>query len=325
MPQGQSPFDQIFAEVLRSRQSGGGAPGKDPLESLAQWSRRALIVLAAVLVIVLAACYWWFHPAINLGSVQVWTWIIAVAAIVAASLWVASLRSSRRRTLLRRLMVIPASVVAAFALGVLFGQPFIPGNAERYASVLQTTEGTFAEDIEEVDYSEVPVIDRESAILLGNRAMGSIPEYVSQFEIADTYSQINYRGRPVRVSPLAYADLFKWLSNRDTGIPAYVLVDMASQETQVVRLEQPIMVQLLIFSSEHEAIRQNILGEQDAGVTVIPIEQGYTRQEGKAILSVIPRRKLWRMREMITAVDPTAFWVISEVSEMRERQLRRRA
>ncbi len=252
MPQGQSPFDQIFAEVLRSRQSGGGAPGKDPLESLAQWSRRALIVLAAVLVIVLAACYWWFHPAINLGSVQVWTWIIAVAAIVAASLWVASLRSSRRRTLLRRLMVIPASVVAAFALGVLFGQPFIPGNAERYASVLQTTEGTFAEDIEEVDYSEVPVIDRESAILLGNRAMGSIPEYVSQFEIADTYSQINYRGRPVRVSPLAYADLFKWLSNRDTGIPAYVLVDMASQETQVVRLEQPIMY------SDSEPLLRNV-------------------------------------------------------------------
>ena len=86
MPQGQSPFDQIFAEALRSRQSGGGAPGKDPLESLAQWSRRALIVLAVVLVLALAACYWWFHPAINLGSRQVWTWIIAVAALAAGGL-----------------------------------------------------------------------------------------------------------------------------------------------------------------------------------------------------------------------------------------------
>ena len=252
MPQGQSPFDQIFAEVLRSRQSGGGAPGKDPLESLAQWSRRALIVLAAVLVIVLAACYWWFHPAINLGSRQVWTWIIAVAALEAGGLWVASLRSSSRSALLRRLMVVPASVVAAFVLGVLLGQPFIPGNAERYASVLTTTEGTFAEDIEEVDYSEVPVIDRDSAILLGNRAMGSIPEYVSQFEIADTYSMINYQGRPVRVSPLVYADLFKWLSNRDSGIPAYVLVDMVTQEAEVVRLEQPIRY------SDSEPLARNV-------------------------------------------------------------------
>ena len=62
-----------------------------------------------------------------------------------------------------------------------------------------------------------------------------------------------------------------------------------------------------------------------AGVTVIPVEQGYTRQEGRALLSVIPRRKLWSIREMITSTDPTAFWVISEVSEIRERQLRRRA
>ena len=75
-------------------------------------------------------------------------------------------------------------------------QPFVPGNAERYASVLQTTDGDFATDIQQVDYADVPVIDRDSAILLGNRAMGSIPEYVSQFEIADTYSQINYQGRP---------------------------------------------------------------------------------------------------------------------------------
>ena len=63
------------------------------------------------------------------------------------------------------------------------GEPFIPGNAERYATVLKTTEGDFAKDIEEVDYADVPVIDRASAQLLGSRAMGSIPEFVSQFEI----------------------------------------------------------------------------------------------------------------------------------------------
>ena len=40
-----------------------------------------------------------------------------------------------------------------------------------------------------------------SAQLLGSRAMGSIPEFVSQFEISPAYSQINYQGRPVRVSP----------------------------------------------------------------------------------------------------------------------------
>ena len=150
------------------------------------------------------------------------------------------------------MMIVPVAPIAAIVIGGVLSLPLIPGNAERYASVLETTDGVFAEDIEEVDYSEVPVIDRDSAILLGNRAMGSIPEYVSQFEIADTYSMINYQGRPVRVSPLVYADLFKWLSNRDSGIPAYVLVDMVTQEAEVVRLEQPIRY------SDSEPLARNV-------------------------------------------------------------------
>ena len=52
------------------------------------------------------------------------------------------------------------------------------------------------------------VIDRDSAGLPGNRAMGSTPECASRFEVADTYSQINYQGRPVRVGPLSCAGLF---------------------------------------------------------------------------------------------------------------------
>ena len=70
--------------------------------------------------------------------------------------------------------------------------------------------------------------------------MGTMADYVSQFEISDLYSQINYRDAPVRVSPLNYADVFKWWSNHNTGIPAYVIVNMSTQDTQIVRLEDPI-------------------------------------------------------------------------------------
>ena len=175
-----------------------------------------------------------------------------IAFVAILGLQVAAIRSTRHRTLFRRLVIVPGAVVVAFFLGILLGQPFVPGNAERFASVLKTTEGDFAKDIEQVDYSEVPVIDRDSAVLLGNRAMGSIPEYVSQFEISPAYSQINYQGRPVRVSPLTYADLFKWFSNRGNGIPAYVLVDMVTQEAEVVRLKQPIKY------SESEPLARNI-------------------------------------------------------------------
>ena len=225
---------------------------RDLVDRVARWSRRALAVAAVVAVVALAVCYWWFHPALNPGSPQVWTWACGICAVALAALSVAAARSSAHARALRRLMAVPGAVIVAFLLGLLLSQPFVPGNAERFASVLTTTDGVFAEDIEEVDYSEVPVIDRDSAVLLGNRAMGSIPEYVSQFEIADTYSQINYQGRPVRVSPLVYADFFKWLANRDQGIPAYVLVDMVTQEAEVVRLESPIRY------SDSEPLARNV-------------------------------------------------------------------
>ena len=238
-------------------QPGGQQPPQMPkfsevLERMAEWSRKAFIVLGVVALVVLAGCYWWFHPAINLHSTQVWEWILLICAVAAVVLWVFSLRTQKHRKLLRRLIFVPAAVACVFVIGLVAGWSIIPGNAQRYASVLETQEGDFATDIKEVDYSEVPVIDRDSAILLGNRAMGSIPEYVSQFEISDTYSQINYHGKPVRVSPLVYADLFKWFMNRSEGIPAYVIVDMTTQEAQVVKLDEPIKY------SESEPLARNI-------------------------------------------------------------------
>ena len=235
-----------------------GAPGNAPrpgssfVDRLATWSRRALVLLAVVAVVALVAAYWWFHPALNVQSPMVCTWIVGICLLGLLALAVAAARRPLRAKAYRRMMIVPVAPIAAIVIGGVLSLPLIPGNAERYASVLETTDGVFAEDIEEVDYSEVPVIDRDSAILLGNRAMGSIPEYVSQFEIANTYSMINYQGRPVRVSPLVYADLFKWLSNRDSGIPAYVLVDMVTQEAEVVRLEQPIRY------SDSEPLARNV-------------------------------------------------------------------
>ena len=254
-PSGSGPIP-VDATVTGEGGSGADQPPREPrpsiMETIATWSKRAFIVLAILAVIALAFCYWWFHPAINLQSTQVWNWIILIAAIVAGALWVASIRCESKRTLLRRLLVIPGLAVVVYAGGIIAGLSIVPGNAERYASVLDTTEGDFANDIKPVNYSEVPVIDRDSAILLGNRAMGSIPEYVSQFEISTMYSQINYHGRPVRVSPLVYADLFKWFMNRAEGIPAYVIVDMTTQEAQVVKLDQPIKY------SESEPLGRNI-------------------------------------------------------------------
>ena len=219
--------------------------------------------LAVVAVLVIAGAYWWFHPAISLNSVDLWIFIGLVCLILAGFFYTRRMAykngqgkfekspSKEKRSTI--LMAIPLAVIVVGVLGAVMSNAIIPGNAEKYSNVLQTDTLDFAQDIPEVNYSEIPVIDRDSAILIGDREMGSIPEYVSQFEISPLYSQINYQGTPVRVSPLNYADLFKWFTNRESGIPAYSLVNMTTQDAEIVRLgDNPI------YYSQSEPLARNI-------------------------------------------------------------------
>ena len=111
-------------------------------------------------------------------------------------------------------------------------------NARKYQQLLEVKEGEFTKDIEELSFDQIPLLDRDSAQILGNRKMGSMVDMVSQFEVDDLYSQINYQDQPVRVSPLRYASLIKWFTNQSDGIPAYVRIDMATQNTELVKLSE---------------------------------------------------------------------------------------
>lgn len=247
MPFGGFPFGGM-------RGTGGGSDDPPHVEfssslgdRMASWSRRTLAIAVIVAVVILLVAYWWFHPPISINSMDTWVFV-AIFILLPVFLFCRG-RSRRYETGDSKLDPSPAKSktfkiasfipVVVLVLGVLGGVASLdlfPGNAGKYAHVLQTDTLDFAEDIQEVNYSQIPVIDRDSAILLGNREMGSIPDYVSQFEVSSLYSQINYKGAPVRVSPLGYADLFKWFINRPEGIPAYALVNMTTQDAEIVRL-----------------------------------------------------------------------------------------
>lgn len=110
--------------------------------------------------------------------------------------------------------------------------------AASYRALLDVQEGDFVSDVKEISFDEIPMLDEDSARYLSTTQMGTIPDMASQFEVAYDSTQINYQGRPVRVAPLEYADLIKWFTNRAEGLPAYIVVDMVTQEVQVVRLSE---------------------------------------------------------------------------------------
>ena len=127
-------------------------------------------------------------------------------------------------------------LVVVGVVGQLVSLPIF--RAQAYRELLTVNSGEFSQDISQISFDEIPTLDRTSAEYLGDRQMCTLSDMVSQFEYGGDSTQINYQGRPVRVAPVAYADLFKWLTNRGEGLPAYVLVDMVTQEAQVVRLDE---------------------------------------------------------------------------------------
>ena len=130
-------------------------------------------------------------------------------------------------------------LLACLFIGVAASSPIF--NAKAYSNLLATEDGDFATDIEEITMSSVPVVDRSTAVSLGSRTIGEISDLVSQFSIDESdssYTQISYNDAPYRVAPLVYADIIKWFTNTSDGLPGYVTVNMATQDTELVRLDE---------------------------------------------------------------------------------------
>ncbi len=108
-------------------------------------------------------------------------------------------------------------------------------------------------------------------------------------------------------------------SNREQVLLGIFLMALLTLTMNKIMIMGKSQIQLMIFSEKTEEIRQMILDQEDAGATLFHIEKGYTREESKAIMCIIPRRKFYDMCEMIQKEDPTAFWTISEVNEIHGR------
>ncbi len=78
-------------------------------------------------------------------------------------------------------------------------------------------------------------------------------------------------------------------------------------------------IQLFVISEKHEEIRERMLKEQDAGVTMVHVQTGFSKEEQKAIMCIIPNRKLYATNEMIHSIDEKAFITISQINEVKGR------
>ncbi len=206
---------------------------------------RTLINLAVTLVV--GAVYFYVAlPAINLHAEEFYVFalllclVYGISALITSGFQAEGVKGYFQ--FVKKQCLVPAILAAVLVVVAIVGS--IAGavifRAGAYSSLLAIETGNFASEVEEISYSQIPMLDKDSAERLGDRKLGELSDMVSQFEVTEDYTQINYQGRPVRIATLMYADLIKWFTNRGEGLPAYLIIDMVDQSVELVRLEEGI-------------------------------------------------------------------------------------
>jgi uncharacterized membrane-anchored protein YitT (DUF2179 family) len=98
------------------------------------------------------------------------------------------------------------------------------------------------------------------------------------------------------LAPALYALIAAWVMARVMDF-----VDLGWNSTSTV----------IIITSQPTQVREAILHELERGVTLLQAEGGYTGEPRVVMLTVINRRQTTRLREVVSAVDPDAFVVLS--------------
>lgn len=192
--------------------------------------------IIAFLLIVFVS-YYIFLPAINPTSFGFWAYVIFLLIVF-------FFITSFYTVINNKVRALPKLTVGITLIGVtiVFGTIFVNlilgpiFNARSYAHRIEVEDGVFTEDISEVDFTKVPLLDKASSEKVGDRIMGQYSEYVSQFYVSDEYTQINYNDEILRVTPLEYEGFIRWLINKKNGIGAYITVNSVNGETKLVKI-----------------------------------------------------------------------------------------
>ena len=139
-------------------------------------------VFLTFLVILIAGIYYYVTiPAINIHASGFWTFILSVIVLLLAAYGIkmrfTSFQEAKRSKVFRIGGILFVALVIVFAVGSILSSPIV--NAKKYRNLLTIEERDFSKDIQPVNFSQIPLLDKDSAAILGNRKMGSMVDMVS--------------------------------------------------------------------------------------------------------------------------------------------------
>jgi len=197
-----------------------------------------------IICLVIAFLSWYVMlPPLNITSPLFWSYTFEMLIVCSLVFALGDAFDFRGKLSFRKLKWIPiVGIVAGSVFGVIIliniiGSPIF--NASKYASRIVVDEtGSFTEDVARVDFNKIPLLDKDSSQKLGDRKMGQATEWVSQFYVSDEYTQINYNDNIIRVTPIEYADIIKYFTNRKEGIKGYITVNSVDGAANLVTMDK---------------------------------------------------------------------------------------
>ena len=159
---------------------------------------------------------------------------------------------SARFTIVNKLTasLIVLLIGSSFALS-LFSSEMIRSQAYRdQINIVEVSD--FNKEFETITIDNMPIVDHETAIRLGDKQIGKQAGLGSQFSISNEYTLISTNDDLLRVSPLQHQDIFKWIQNKDEGIPAYIKVNVKDpNDVEMVMLDEGIVYSPSSFFSQN--------------------------------------------------------------------------
>lgn len=200
-----------------------------------------LIPIVITLIIGLVLYYFWL-PALNVHSPGFWSFItvLVVVYVITSLVGLIDIKGNIVKNVPKNIIgtvIVLGSILLIILIINFFNSPLF--KADIYANRITINEdAVFTDDVQEVDFSKIPLLDKESSQKLGDRVMGEMPELVSQFYVSDLYTQISYNNTITRVTPLEYSGIIKYFTNRSEGVKGYILVDSVNGDSTLVKLDK---------------------------------------------------------------------------------------
>lgn len=102
----------------------------------------------------------------------------------------------------------------------------------------------------------------------------------------------------------------------ERGLYALIALYVTSKTIDLVQIGLGRSKMVMIITGKQAEVSEGILNKIDRGVTKLSAYGGYTDQERPTLMCVVDQTEFTKLKQLVRSIDPTAFVVVMDASEV---------